>query len=82
MFLLAWQYDTGHVWYVPNHNKILDVLRLVRREFRRKSGDPAIIGRSDVSRLTDLEKFTVLVIPDVSGIHNGRVWYGWSEANG
>ena len=51
------------------------------QEFRR-SGVPAIIGSSDVSRLTDLEKFTVLIIPDVFGIHTGCVWYGRPEPNG
>ena len=32
----------------------------------------AIIGSSDVSRLTDLEKFTILVILDVSGMDGQR----------
>ena len=46
--------DTGRVRYVPNHDKILDVLGLVRREFRQ-SEVPTMVGSSDVSRLTDLE---------------------------
>ena len=46
--------DTGRVWYVPSHDKILVVLGLVRREFRR-SGVPTMVESSDVSRLTDLE---------------------------
>ena len=33
--------DTGHVWYLPSSGKIV-VLRLVRREFRRKSGVPTV----------------------------------------
>ena len=63
---------TGRVRYVPSNDKILDVLGLVRREFRRKSGVPVIIGSFDVSSLTDLEKFTILVIPDVSGMNGQR----------
>ena len=42
--------DTGRVWYVPSHDKIVIVLGLVRREFRRKSGVPAMVGSFDVSR--------------------------------
>ena len=47
----------------------------VGREFRR-SGVPAWVGSSDVSHFDRLVGFTVLVIPDVSGIHTGRVRYG------
>ena len=43
----------------------------VGREFRW-SGVPAIVWSFDVSRLTDLEKFTVLVIPDMSGMDDQR----------
>ena len=39
--------DTGRVRYVPSSGKIV-VLRLVRREFQRKSGVP-MVGSSDVS---------------------------------
>ena len=31
-----------------------------------------MVGSSDISRLTDLEKFTVLVIPDVFGMDGQR----------
>ena len=63
--------NTGRVRYVPSHDKILDVLGLVRREFRW-SGVPVIVGSFDVSRLTDLEKFTIMVIPDVFGMDGQR----------
>ena len=53
----------------------------VSREFRRKSGVPTV-GSSDVSHFNRLGGFTVLVIPDVPGIHNGRIRYGRPEANG
>ena len=45
--------DTGRVRYLSSHDKILGVLELVHREFRR-SGLPAIVGNSDVSHLTDI----------------------------
>ena len=59
MFLLVWQYrtsgiDTGRVRYLPSNGKVV-VLGLVCREFRRESGVPAMVGSSDVSRLTDLD---------------------------
>ena len=66
--------DTGRVRYLPSSAKTV-VLGLVRREFRR-SGVPARVGSSDISHFDRLGGFTVLVIPDVSGIHTGRVRYG------
>ena len=60
-------------WFVGSSN--------VSREFRR-SGVPARVGSSDVSHFNCLGGFTVLVIPDVSGIHTEHVLYGWLEANG
>ena len=62
--------DTGLVRYVSSHDKILDVLGLIHREFRYLRV-LAIVGSSNVSRLTDLEKFTVLVIP-MSGMDGQR----------
>ena len=46
--------DTEHVRYVPSNDKILVVLGLVRREFRRES-EVSTVGSSEVLRLTDLE---------------------------
>ena len=46
----------------------------VSREFRR-SGVPAWVESSDVSHFNRLGGFTVLVVPDVSSIHTGRVRY-------
>ena len=43
----------------------------VGREFRR-SGVPARVGSSDVSLFNCLGGFTVLVIPDVSGMDDQR----------
>ena len=37
-FIFAGLVDTGRVRYVPSHDKILVVLGLVRREFRRRLG--------------------------------------------
>ena len=71
---------TERVRYLPSSCKIV-VLGLVRREFRR-SGVSARVGSSDVSHFNCLRGFTVLVIPDVSGIHTGRIRYGRPEANG
>ena len=66
--------DIGRVRYVPSHDKILDVLGLVHREFRR-SGVPAMVGSSDISCLTDLESslswscwMCSVFILDVSGM--------------
>ena len=41
--------DTGRVRYVPSHDKILIVLGLVRREFRRESEVPTV-GSSGIGR--------------------------------
>ena len=65
---------TGRVWYLSSSCKIV-VLGLVHREFRR-SGVSAWVGSSDVAHFDRLEGFTVLVIPDMSGMHTGRVRYG------
>ena len=46
----------------------------IGREFQR-SGLPARVRSSDVSHFNCLGGFTVLVIPDVSGIDTGRVRY-------
>ena len=58
--------DTRRVRYLLSNGKV--VLGLVRREFRRELEVPAMVGSSDVSRFNRLGEFTVLVIPDVSGI--------------
>ena len=54
-------------WFVGSTN--------VGREFRR-SGVPEWVGSSDVAHFDRLGGFTVLVIPDMSGMHTGRVRYG------
>ena len=60
MFCWSGNTDTGRVRYVPSNDKILIVLGWfvgssdVSQKFRR-SGVPAYVGSSDVSRLTDLE---------------------------
>ena len=60
--------DTGRIQYLPSHGKILGVLGLVRREFRR-SGVPAIIRSSDALRFTNIVAVGAeQQIPDVSGI--------------
>ena len=41
--------DTGRVWYVPSHDKILIVLGLVCREFRHESKVPTV-GSSGIGR--------------------------------
>ena len=69
--------DTGPIRYVPSHDKILDVLGLVRREFQRKSGVSTVRSSSNGREfrrlvLNQLGEFTVLVIPDVSGMDDQR----------
>ena len=71
---------TGRVRYLSSSHENV-VLGLVSREFRRRSGVPTVgspgMGREFRHGAFDrLGGFTVLVIPDMSGMHTGRVRYG------
>ena len=76
---VRYSYRTCPVWITRNQRLVFKSLE--GREFRRESGVPTV-GSSDVSHFNCLGGFNVLVIPDVSGIHTGRVRYGRPEANG
>ena len=66
---LSWSYRTCPVWATRGQRLVFQSLE--GREFRR-SGVPARVGSSDVSHFNCLEGFTILVIPDVSGMDDQR----------
>ena len=80
--MLVWQYRTCLV-FIPDVSGICpEAEKLlfsgwfvgssdVGREFRR-SGVPAWVGSSDVAHFDRLGGFTVLVIPDVSGMDDQK----------
>ena len=72
--------DTGLVRYVSSHDKILDVLGLVRREFRCKLGVPTVgsFGNGREFRRPALKLTWRVHCPG----HIGHVQYGRPEANG